>query len=148
MIKTESIQTIIRVAGLVTGLVVLQQLVARSLFGLAFDWPAVPQFALVNFGIVAGWYYFKSQGKKLPVFVVVIAAFFLAIWLRAVLVYLGVFRFVAPLIVAFIERQLAYIMAIISMQQFIPAVFAALILLLLLPKAGAAWRRLISNGRF
>ena len=148
MISKDRIHNLIRMAGLITGLLVLQQLVSYALFGLTFSWSAMPQLILVNFSIVAVWYYFKNIDKKVPAFIIVIAAFFFAVGLRAVLIYLGVFRFVAPHVASFIEKQFAYIMALMTMPQFIPTMFAALILLLLLPKAKEVYRRIISNGAF
>ena len=148
MVSKEKIQNLVRAAGLVIGLVFLQQLIAYPLFGLTFTWDTMPQYVLVNFGIVAGWYYFKDPGKKIPAFAVCIAAFCFAIWLRIVLLYLGVFRLIAPLVVSFLERQVTFIMTIITAPLFIPAMFAAFILLLLLPKAKELYRRLISNGTF
>ena len=152
MINAEKIHNIIRIAGMVTGLVILQQLVAMSLFGLEFSWSFVPELAIVNFGIVIGWLYFKRQDNKITQFALGIAAFCaafcFAIWLRAVLIYLGVFRFVAQPVITFIERQLAFIITFIATPQFIPTLFAALILLLLLPKARELFGRGISNGSF
>ena len=148
MANTERIQNLIWAAGLVTGLVFLQQLIVKLMFGLTYDWPAVPGLIIVNFGIVAGWYYIKDPEKKIPMFAVVIAAFCFAVWLRAVIIYLSVFRFLAPLVISFIEKQFAWINSIIATPQFIPASLAACILLLLLPKAREAYRRVISNGPF
>ena len=148
MANTGRIHSLIWAAGLVTGLVFLQQLIVKIVFGLTYDWPAVPGLILVNFGIVAGWYYFKDPDKKIPMFAVVIAAFCFTVWLRAVIIYLGVFRFIAPLVLSFFEKQFAVISAIIAMPQFAPASLAAVILLLLLPKARNAYRRIISNGPF
>ena len=137
----------VRAAGLVTGLVFLQQLIAYTL-GITTSWSAMPQLVLVNFGIVAGWYYFKNPDRKIPAIAIVIAAFCFAIGLRAVLIYLGIFRLIVPLVMSFIEKQLTLIMAFISVPQFIPTMFAAFILLLLLPKVKEAYRRIISNGAF
>ncbi|MDR3364497.1 MAG: hypothetical protein LBS91_06075 [Clostridiales Family XIII bacterium] len=138
-------QIFIRAAGLITGLVVIQQLIAMSLFGIVFDWSAIPQLVLANLGVVALWLYIRDPDKKIPVFAAAIAAFFLAAWLRAVLIYLGVLRFVAPPIVAFLEKQLAAIVTVFSTPQFVPTAIAAVILLLLMPKVKAVYRRLISN---
>ena len=148
MTNTGRIHIWVRMAGLVTGLVILQQLLAMSLFGLAFSWTDVPELALVNFGIVAAWFYFRSQWQRAHEFAVGVAAFCLAIWLRAVLFYIGVFRFIAQPVITFIERQLVFIITFVFNPQFIPALFAALILLLLLPKARELYRRGISNGSF
>ena len=148
MANGEKIHNLIRTAALVATLVVVQQITARAFFGPMFDGSAVPQLILVNFGIVAGWQYFKDPARKLPMFAIVIAAFCLAIWLRAVLVYVGVLRLVAPVVIAFLERQFAFIVAFVSMPQFIPAMFAAVLLLLLLPKARGAYSKLVSNGFF
>ena len=144
----DKIHYMIRVGILVTGLVILQQLIARILFGLAFDWGAVPQLALVNIGVVFAWFYFNSKDKKVPVFATVIAAVCFTIWLRAVLVYLGVFRFIAPLVISFVEKQIAAVAAFISMPQFIPAAFAAALFLMLLPRMKAVYQRVITNGSF
>jgi len=148
MVKIERIRSLIWAAGLVTGLVFLQQLIVKILFGVTYDLPAVPGLILVNFGIVAGWYYFKDPDKKIPMFAVIIAAFCFTLWLRAVIIYLGVFRFVAPLVLSFIEKQFNMIATIIVTPQFIPASIAAVILLMLLPKARETYRRIISNGRY
>ena len=148
MIHKEKIHNLIRAAGLVTGLLILQQMISYALFGLTFNWSAMPELILVNFGIVAGWHYIKDPNKKIPVFVILIAAFFFAVWLRAVLIYIGVIRFIATPVASFIEKQFTYIIAFISMPQFIPTMFAALILLLLLPKVKEAYRRIISNGAY
>jgi len=148
MVKIERIRSLIWAAGLVTGLVFLQQLIVKILFGMTYDWPAVPGLILVNFGIVAGWYYFKDPDKKIPMFAVIIAAFCFTLWLRAVIIYLGVFRLVAPLVLSFIEKQFNVIATIIATPQFIPASIAAVILLMLLPKAREVYRRVISNGRY
>jgi len=148
MEKIEKIQSLIWTAGLVTGLVFLQQLIVKILFGVTYDWPAVPGLILANFGIVAGWYYIKDPDKKIPMFAIIIAAVCFTVWLRAVIIYLGVFRLVAPLVLAFIEKQFNMISAIIVTPQFIPASIAAVILLMLLPKAREVYRRIISNGRY
>jgi len=148
MLRGERIQRLIRVAGLTTALVFMQQLVATALFGLPFDWSAMPGFVLVNFGIVAGWFYFKDPDRKIPMFAVVIAAVCFAIWLRAALIYLGLFRLISPYVVAFLERPIAIIAAFVSTPQLAPAMLAALILLLLMPKAKEAYRKFASNGFF
>jgi hypothetical protein len=135
-----------RTAGLVAVLVIMQQLIASSIFGLTFDWPAVPLLILVNYGIIAGWYYLKRAEIKLPMFVVVIAAFFFTVWLRAILIFLGVFKLVAPAVIAFVERQFSVLVVYFSTPQFLPAMLAAILLLLILPKAKDAWRRIISTG--
>ena len=142
------IQNLLRIAGLITGLVLLQQLIAQTIFGMVFDWVNVPQLVLVNFGIVVAWYYFIDTNKKIPPFAVTIAAFCLTIWLRAVLFYLSVFRFIAPPVISFIEKQLVVIISFITTPQAIPAMFAALVLLVLLPKAKELYGRGISNGSF
>ena len=145
MIKTGQVHNIIRIAGVVTGLVIVQQLIIKSLFGLAFDWAVIPQLALVNFGVVFAWMYFSNPDKRLLALVTLVAAFCCAVWLRAVLFYIGVFRFIAPLVVSFIERQVALIVAFVSMPQFIPAMFAAVILLLLMPRVKAVYNRLFTS---
>ena len=142
------IHNCIRLAGLIAGLVVLQQLISYVLFGLDFSWNVTPQLILANFGIVAGWYYIKNPDKKIPAFMIVIAAFCFSIWLHTVLICIGVFRLVAPIIESFFGKQFFYIMAFITAPQFIPAILAALILLLMLPKAKDIYRRIISNGTF
>ena len=139
------VYTLLKAAALVAGLVVLQQLVMRVLFGQPLEWSLVPQLTAANFGLVLGWFYFKNPGKKLPVFATIIAAFCFALGLRAILIYLGVFRIVAPLVVSFIEKQIAVVVTLITMPQFIPAALAAIILLLLLPKAKDAYKRLVSG---
>ena len=146
MIVREKIHGLIRVGGLVTGLVILQQLIMKSLFGVSFDWGIVPPLALINFGVVFAWFYFKDSDKKIPLFAAIIAAFCCAIWLRAVLIYIGVFRFIAPPVIAFVERQVAVIAAFVSTPQFIPAAFAAVILLMLLPRAKTVYHRLFTSS--
>ena len=148
MLLKEKVHRMIRIGALVTGLVILQQLIARILFGLDFDWNAVPQLVLVNIGVVFAWFYFNSKDKKIPVFAALIVAFCLTIWLRAVLLYLGVFRFIAPHVISFVERQIAAVTAFIAMPQFIPAAFAAALLLLLLPRIKTVYQRIITNGSF
>jgi len=148
MVLRDKIYRMVRIGALVTGLVIVQQLIARILFGLVFDWSVVPQLALANIGIVFAWFYFMKQEKKIPAFVAVIAAFCLALWLRAVLIYIGVFRFVAPLVISFVEKQIALVWSFISMPQFIPAAIAAVILLMLLPRAKTVYKRVSSNGFF
>ena len=135
-------------AGLITVLLFLQQLISYALFGQTFSWNSMPQLILANFGIVAGWRYLVDPNKKVPLFAIVVAAFCLTVWLRAVLVYLGVFRLIAPIVVSFFERQFAYIIGFMTMPQFLPTMFAALTLLILLPKAKEVYRRVISNGTF
>ena len=149
--KTENgdkLHSLIRAAGLVTGLVILQQLAAYGLFGHMLDWSAVPGSVLANFGIVAAWYWFKSPEKKIPMFAIAIAAVFFAIFIRVMLVYLGVFRAVAPPVIAFVEKLLTFVAAFVATPQFLPTLIAALIMLLLMPKARDVYRRIISNGRF
>ena len=146
MIVREKIHGLIRVGGLVTGLVILQQLIMKGLFGLSFDWNSVPQFALANFGLVFAWMFFKSPEKKIPVFAAVIAAFLFTFLLRIVLFYLGVLRFIAPPVITFIAKQLTIIWTFVSMPQFIPAAFAAIILLLLMPRAKTVYNRLFTSG--
>jgi len=150
MKNSEKLLSWIRVAGLVAVLVVIQQLVTLSLFRIDFNWHELPLFVAVNFGIVAAWYYFRENGLKLPAFAVAIATFFLevflSVFLRAMIVYLGVFRFVAPLVVTFIGRQIAVIVAVLGTPQLVPAMLAALILLLLLPNAKKAYGKFMSNG--
>ena len=148
VISNGKIHGLIRAAGLVAGLVILQQVVSYALSGLTFSWHSMPQLILANFGIVAGWYYIKGSEKKIPAFAIAVAAFCLAVWLRAVLIYLGLFRVIAPLVGAFVEKQFSYIMTLLAMPQFVPALFAALILLLLMPKAKRIYKRIISNGNY
>jgi hypothetical protein len=144
----EKIYVLIRAAGLVAGLVCMQQLLARYLFGIAIDWPAVPQLILVNFGLVAGWLYFRDPGRKIPLFAVTIAAVVFTVWLRAVLVYTGLFRIIAPQVTAFVEKQLAILAYVVSMPQFVPAALAAALLLLLLPKLKEAGKAFATNAFF
>ena len=148
MVLRERIHRLARIGALVTGLVILQQLIARILFGLVFDWSVVPQLALANIGIVYAGFYFMSQEKKIPLFVALIAAFCLALWLRAVLLYIGVLRFVAPLVIAFFEKQVAAVWAVISTPQLIPAALAAAMLLMLLPRMKTVYRRVFTSGFF
>ena len=148
MVLRDKVYRMVRIGALVTGLVIVQQLIARILFGLVFDWSVVPQLALANIGIVFAWFYFMGQEKKIPLFVVSIAAFCLALWLRVVLIYLGVFRFIAPLVVAFVEKQVALLWSLIAMPQFIPAALAAAMLLMLLPRAKTVYSRVFSSGFF
>ena len=148
MVLRDKVYRMVRIGALVTGLVIVQQLIARILFGLAFDWTVVPQLALANIGIVFAWFYLMKPDKKIPVFVTLIAAFCLALWLRAVLLYIGAFRFIAPLVVSFVERQIALVWSFIAMPQFIPAALAAVILLLLLPRAKAVYRKVSTSGFF
>ena len=126
-----------------TVLVIMQQLVASGLFGRVFEWPAVPLLVLVNLGIIAAWYYFRKPDAKLPAFAVVIASFFFTIWLRAVMIYLGAARLVVPHVITFIERQITIIAAIFSMPLLIPAMLAALLLLMLMPSAKNVFGRFI-----
>ena len=121
---------IIRMAGLVTVLVIMQQLIMSSLFRLTFDWSVLPLLICVNFGIVAGWYHFRKTGIKIPAFAVFIASFCYVIWLRAAIIYLGTSRMIA----AFVTPQ------------FIAAMIAAIILLLILPKAKKVYSSFLSNG--
>ena len=143
MSKDIKIQRFFKTAGLVTVLVIMQQLIASGLFGFAFDWPAVPFLVLINLGIVAAWYYFRTKGVKLPVFVVFIASFFFTAWLRAVILYTGVFRLIAMPVASFAEKQIVAISSLLLTPQFLPAMLAALLLLLLLPKAKKVYGRFI-----
>ena len=135
-------------AGLIAGLVILQQMISYVLFGLDFSWNVTPQLILVNFGIVAGWRYIKDPDKRIPAFAINVAAFCYTVWLRAVIACLSLFRLIAPIVESFLEKQFIYIMTFITAPQFVPAIFAALILLLILPKAKEIYRRVISNGTF
>jgi hypothetical protein len=121
----------------------MQQLVARGFFGLAFDWLAVPLLTLVNFGIVAAWFYFKKTGIKIPLFAVAIASFCFALWLRALMLFFGTFRVVAPVIVTFTEKLLTTVFVFLASPQFLPAIAAACILLLLMPNAKKIYGRFI-----
>jgi len=140
------ISILVRVAGLVAFLVIAQEMIAHSMFGLSFEWSRIPLLVVVNFAIVAGWYYIKMNGIKIPMFVVVIASFFLTIWLRAVMTYIGLFRQIAPAVSTFFERQIAILVAIFGTPQVVPAIIAASILLLLLPKAKNVYESFRSNG--
>ena len=146
MIGSVKIRILARVAGLVAFLVIAQEMVAHSMFGLSFDWSRVPLLVVVNFAIVAGWYYIKMKGIKLPTFVILIASFFLTIWLRAVIIYIGLFRAIAPAVTTFFERQIAILVVIFGTPQVVPAIIAASILLLILPKAKNAFEEFRSNG--
>ena len=148
MIGGGKIHVLLRTAGLVAVLVLLQELVAGAILRSMYNWPSIPLLILVNFGIVVGWYYFKDPSKRLPMFAILIAAFCLSIWIRVVLIYTGLFRFIVPPVIAFVERQLSIIAAIIATPQFLPTAVAACILLLLLPKVKTVYRSIISNGRF
>lgn len=134
------IQILAKIAALVAALVFLQQLIAAGLFRVPFDWNNIPGLILVNFGVVVGWLYFKNPKSKIPAFAVVVAAFFFAAALRVVLAIQPAF--------AFIERQIAIIVSVITMPGFLPASFAALLLLMLMPKIKAAYSRDGSNGFF
>jgi hypothetical protein len=146
MIGNVKISILIRAAGLVAFLVIAQEMVAHSIFGLSFEWSRIPLLVVVNFAIVAGWYYIKKNGIKIPMFVVLIASFFLTIWLRAVMIYIGLFRVIAPAVTTFFERQIAILVTIFGTPQVVPALIAATILLLLLPKAKNVYKEFRSNG--
>ena len=148
MLLKYKLYNLIKVAAFVAGLVVLQQLIIRTFFGNPIDLSLVPQLTLANLGIVFAWLFFRNSEKRLPAFLTAIAVFCFALWLHAVLIYIGTFRIVAPLVIAFVEKQIAVFVAFIAMPQVLPAAFAAIILLMLLPKAKEAYKRIISNGAF
>ena len=130
MTEGKIIHRILGMAGLVAVLVIMQQLIISSLFRLTFDWSVLPLLVCVNFGIVAGWYHFRKAGIKIPAFAIIIASFCYAVWLRAAIIYLDISRMVA-----------AYVTP-----QFMAAMIAAIILLLILPKAKDVYRKFLSNG--
>ena len=122
--------TILRTAGLVAVLVIMQQVIISGLFRLTFDWSVLPLLVCVNFGIVAGWYHFRKAGIKIPAFAIFIASFCYAVWLRAAIIYLDISRMIA-----------AYLTP-----QFMAAMVAAVILLMIMPKAKDVYRNFLSNG--
>jgi hypothetical protein len=130
MMEGKIIHRILKTAGLITVLVIMQQLIMSSIFRLAFDWSALPLLICANFGIVAGWFHFRKTGIKIPAFVVFIASFCYVIWLRAAIIYLEISRMVA----AFITPQ------------FAAAFAAAILLLLILPNARKVYRVFLTNG--
>lgn len=134
-----------KASAVITGLVILQQLAAKVLFGSMVDWESVPVLILVNMGIVAFWLYIKTPNKKLPNFLVLIAAVCLTVGVHIVFLHLGFVKTIVPAITSFFEKQWSYIALIGNTPQFFLTVFVTILVLILLPSAKRAYKRFVIN---
>ena len=101
----EKLNNLLKMAALVVGLVVLQQLIGRVLFGLQPDFAIVPQLTLTNLGLVCAWLYLERFGKIILMFVALIVPFCSALWLLAIVIILLLFL---PKLREFLKPRLFY----------------------------------------